>query len=313
MKLPKFATVIFGLVSATIPAGTVQAALIYVSLSDSSIVTYDISLGNATAVQGSRAVFASGSPLNAPEEMVFDAAGNLYTTNRNGNTITKITANGTKSTFASGAGSLLNKPIGLTIDPSGNLYVANENGPSITKITPGGVATTFANVGTYGLASDASGNIYAAPGNTIVKITPQGASSTFATTYLATPRGMAFDTAGNLFVANFGDHTIGRFTPAGSGSTYLTANGSPGPNDVAFDALGNLYIAGNGARNVQKYNSQGVFQFSWSLGGPRSQHLLIQGTDGSSAVPEPGQVAACGVVLAGIGLYWLARRKRVSL
>lgn len=292
------------LIACAMPA---RSELLYVSLSDSTIVTYNISLADSTTVANSRTTFASGSPLNAPEEMVFDAGGNLYTTNRNGNTVSKVTPAGAISTFASGTASLLNKPIGLAIDPSGNLYVANENGASITKLTPAGAASTFAtSVGTYGLASDAAGNIYAAPGgSSIVKFTPQGVSSTFATTNLSTPRGMTFDASGSLFVANFGNHTIARFTSAGTGSTYLTATGSPGPNDVAFDSLGNLYVAGNGNRSVQKYNAAGEFLFSWSLGGPRSQHLLMEPV----AVPEPSTYA---MALAGMacGGYSVRRRRQ---
>jgi len=298
---------VLGLAALVAWAMPARAELLYVSLSDSTIVTYNVSLSGSTAVRDSWTRFASGSPLNSPEEMVFDATGNLYTTNRNGNTVSKITPSGTISTFASGTASLLNKPIGLAIDPSGNLYVANENGATITKLTPAGAASTFAtSVGTYGLASDAAGNIYAAPGgSSIVKFTPQGVSSTFATTNLSTPRGMTFNTSGNLFVANFGNQTIATFTPAGTGSTFLTATGSPGPNDVAFDSLGNLYVAGNGNRTVQKYNAAGEFQFSWSHpGGPRSQHLLIEPV----AVPEPSTYA---MALAGLtcGGYSLIRRR----
>jgi sugar lactone lactonase YvrE len=274
-------------------SGTARAELLYVSMSDSTIVTYNVSLGDATAVQGTRTTFASGSPLNAPEEMVFDAAGNLYTTNRNGNTVTKITPAGVMSTFASGTASLLNKPIGLAIDPSGNLYVANENGPSITKLTPAGAASTFASVGSYGLASDAAGNVYAAPGNTIVKYTPQGVSSTFANTNLNGPRGMTFDASGNLFVANFGNHIIAQFTTAGTGSAFVNTGGV-GPNDVAFDSLGNLYVAANGTRAIHKYNATGVFQFSWSTGGPRTQHLAFV------PVPEPSTYGLAAVGAAGL-------------
>jgi len=300
---------VLGLAALVAWAMPARAELLYVSLSDSTIVTYNVSLSGSTEVRNSRTTFASGSPLNAPEEMVFDATGNLYTTNRNGNTVSKITPSGTISTFASGTASLLNKPIGLAIDPSGNLYVANENDATITKLTPAGAASTFAtSVGTYGLASDAAGNIYAAAGgSSIVRFTPQGVSSTFATTNLSTPRGMTFNTSGNLFVANFGNQTIATFTPAGTGSTFLTATGSPGPNDVAFDSLGNLYIAGNGNRTVQKYNAAGEFQFSWTLGGPRAQHLLIEPV----AVPEPSTWAMglAGIACAG----WGMRRRRRSL
>jgi hypothetical protein len=280
-----------------------QAELIYVSLSDSTIVTYDVSLSSAAAVRNSRTVFASGSPLNAPEEMVFDSQGNLYTTNRNGNTVTKITAAGVKTTFASGAASLLNKPIGLAIDQFDNLYVSNENGATITKLTQGGVASTFAsNIGSYGLAADALGNIYAASGNTIMRYDQSGVGSTFATFSSAAAggmRGMGFDGAGNLFAACFATHDIFKFTTSGVASTVFNTAGV-GPNDVTFDSLGNYYVAANGTRRVQKYNAAGVFQFEWDMGGPRSQHLLMQ----PGVIPAPGAIALLG--LAGLA----GRRRR---
>lgn len=290
------ATLLFG-------SGAADAGLLYVSLSDSTIVTYNIGLSNATDIRNSRTVFATGSPLNAPEEMVFDSLGNMFTTNRNGNTVTKITPAGVKSTFASGAGSLLNKPIGLAIDGSNNLYVANENGGTITKLTPAGVASTFSTgPGSYGLAADAAGNIYSAVNFTLTKHTPSGSSST-ASTFASVPaggwRGMSFDASGDLYMANFGDHTIYKVTSSGAVSAVFNTNGV-GPNDVARDAAGNFYVAANGTRRVQKYNAAGVFQFEWDMGGPRSQHLLMQ----PGAIPAPGALALLGV--AGIA----ARRRR---
>jgi len=288
-------------VALEVGTGEAKAGLLFVSLSDSTIVSYDVSLGSAAAVKASRTVFASGSPLSAPEEMVFDSAGNMYTTNRNGNTVTKITPSGTKSTFASGAGSLLNKPIGLAIDPFDNLYVANENTGSITKITQAGVATTFAsNIGSYGLTADVAGNIYAAAGFAIKRIDQSGSVTTFANTNVGdSPRGLRFDAAGNLFLANFQQGTISKFTANGTGSQFVNLGGY-GPNDVAFDALGNMYVAANGSREVWKYDAAGVFQFKWDMSGPRSQHLLMQG----DLVPAPGAIALLGA--AGL----MGRRRR---
>lgn len=150
---------------------------------------------------------------------------------------------------------------------------------------------------------DAAGNIYAASWNAIVKFTPQGVSSTFATTNLSTPRGMTFNSSGNLVVANFGDHTIAQFTTAGTGSVFANTGGV-GPNDVAFDSLGNLYVAANGTRAIQKYNAAGVFQFSWSTGGPRTQHLAFV------PVPEPSAYALMAAV-AGAGLLARCGRRRL--
>jgi len=211
-------------------------------------------------------------------------AGNLYAANRegaNGNNVIKIAPNGVRSVYASG----LSKPIGLAIDASGNLYAVNESGSTIAKITTGGTVSTFATglSGPYGLAADASGNIYA--GNrgdsTITRYSPGGSlitPSPYVNTNLSDPRGMDFSANGDLYVANSGNHTIARIDSSGNSTTYLTLAGT-GPNDVAFDMVGNLYVANNGNRTIHKYGPDGVFQFSWGLGGPRPQFLAF--------VPEP--------------------------
>ena len=95
--------------------------------------------------------------------------------------------------------------------------------------------------------------------NTITRIdTVTGAESVFASTYLSNPHGMAFDAAGNLFVANSGDHwrdeqsvqrddrpIHGRAASAASSrpqnAVHRPAYPTSGrPLDVAFDAAGNL-------------------------------------------------------------------------
>src|SRR6266550_9215636 len=64
----------------------------------------------------------------------------------------------------------------------------------------------------------------------IYKFTPNGASSTFAGG-LDGPEGLAFDSAGNLFVGNGG--SIYKITPPGLRTTF--ASGLSGPRGLAFD------------------------------------------------------------------------------
>ena len=55
----------------------------------------------------------------------------------------------------------------------------------------------------------------------ITEITPDGAQSTFASG-LHVPYGLAFDSAGNLFVADVGSGNIYEFTPGGVRSTFAS-------------------------------------------------------------------------------------------
>lgn len=56
-----------------------------------------------------------------------------------------------------------------------------------------------------------------------------------------TPRGMAFDSSGNLFVANPEAGNIAKFTPDGHWSSF--ASGLVHPFGLAFDNAGDLFAA----------------------------------------------------------------------
>jgi sugar lactone lactonase YvrE len=70
------------------------------------------------------------------------------------------------------------------------------------------------------------------------------------------PSGLAFDSSGNLFVANSGNNTISEITPGGMVSTF--ASGLNDPRGLAFDASGNLYVANNGANTISRITSGGI-------------------------------------------------------
>ncbi len=80
--------------------------------------------------------------------------------------------------------------------------------------------------------------------------------STFASGFNA-PDGLAFDAAGNLYVANYaGTNAVSKVTPTGVVSTF--APRFPGPNALAFDATGNLYVADYLGNTVSKVTPAGV-------------------------------------------------------
>ncbi len=93
-----------------------------------------------------------------------------------------------------------------------------------------------------------------------IPVTLTGAPPTFSNSTFASgfnlPEFLAFDAAGNLYVADLGDGTVSKVTPAGV--VTLFASGFNEPIGLAFDAAGNLYVANAGSGTVSEASSTGV-------------------------------------------------------
>lgn len=79
----------------------------------------------------------------------------------------------------------------------------------------------------------------------------------FATTNLACPWGMAFDSTGDLYVANLDWSQIAKFTPAGVGSVFV-GTGLDEPTSLLLDSEGNLVVANFEGNTIFKYTPGGV-------------------------------------------------------
>jgi hypothetical protein len=139
----------------------------------------------------------------------------------------------------------LNLPQGIALDAAGNLFIADTANNCIRKISSG-IITTVAGTGTAGYTGD-------------------GAAATSAT--LTLPQGIAVDTAGNLFIADTGNHCIRKVdastgvitTVAGTGTAGYSGDGGAAtaaqlnsPQSIAVDASGNIYFTDTANNRVRK-------------------------------------------------------------
>jgi len=198
---------------------------------------------------------ADGNGTNAlfslPEGVAVDSSNNVYVADTANCRIRKITPGGVVTTFAgssqgsddgnNGTSAKFNFPGGLTIDSRNNIYVADTNSHTIRIIYAGGAVSTLAGGGGSG---NANGN---------------GTNAKFDT-----PRGIAADSRGNVYVADSGGvgHKIRIIYPGGAvstlaGSTPGFANGNgtnarfDNPRGVAVDSNGNVYVADNSNRRIR--------------------------------------------------------------
>ena len=290
----------------TNPAHAVD--LLYATMDNGSIVTYDISGATATDVQNSKQVFVpAGSGFR--NGLAFDSSGNLYAGNMNTNVISKITPGGSITPFVTG----VNSPYGMKFDSSGNLFVAMYGTNTVDKISPSGSVSQFASLSSpLDIAIDPTDTLYVSSGSTtsVAKITPSGTLSTFVSygnTGINLPTGITLDSTGNVFVSNrpSGSGQVLKFTPSGTGSVFATV-GQTNPIGVIIDKQGYLYVTNPSTRTISKYNSNGGLEFSWSTGTAPADFAVYFAFQ-PAIVPEPSTYAL-GLIASSV-LVVVARRR----
>lgn len=169
----------------------------------------------ALALVGAQLTFAQTSYTffdnnnRVDDAIIIDSEGNVFGSHYSGNSVFKIDAFGNADTFATG----LNTPNGLAFDSQGNLFVADLLGGQVLKYDQDGtLLDTFVVNSPSGLLK-ANGSdtilISAYYSNIIYKLAPDGTLITWHNDGLLDgPIGMAYDSAGQLYVANFDGNQV---------------------------------------------------------------------------------------------------------
>lgn len=234
----------------------------------------------------------SDARFNAPQGIGADNAGNLYVAEPASAVIRKITPAGVVTTLAGspgvigyadaqGAAARFNTPTRLTTDASANVYLTDTGNSTVRRITSGGLAATVAGSGSCG-SLDGRG--------------------TFA--QFCSPRGIALDRHGNLWVADSGNHTVRRIDQSGNVSTVA---GSPGvcgsrdgkgsqarfcdPQDIGVDQWDNVYVVDTGNSTVRMIDEDGTVT---TLAGQAGQCGSNDGSPGVSRLCAPSGIAVEG-------------------
>lgn len=185
-----------------------------------------------------------------PTAIAFDQSGELYVTARADGEVCRITNDFEVIPYASELGIAT----GLAFDKDGVMFVGDRSG-TIYRVMSFGNAESFAviepSVSAYHLAFGKDGKLYVtAPGlssfDAIYRIDKDGYEEMFYCG-LGRPQGLAFDRAGNLYVAAclHGRHGIVKIAPDGETSEIFVA----GMNVVGlcFTRNGELIVATNDA------------------------------------------------------------------
>jgi len=165
--------------------------------------------------------------------------------------VSTFAGNGTAGYMdGSALSAMFNNPQGVAVDSKGNVYVADAFNDLIREISGGNVSTLAGN-------------------QTLGYLNGPALSAEFYA-----PSGGAFDSQGNLYVADFGNNVIRKVTPAGVVSTYA-GTGTAGyrngavdsanlksstdslalfnnPQGVAVDAAGDVFVADRGNNVIRE-------------------------------------------------------------
>ncbi len=222
--------------------------------------------GAVTTFAGSRTESGSNdgtflaARFNSPAGVAFDAASSLLVVDTFNRTVRKISPSGLVTTFVGrvpsaavvdgvGSNAAFYLPEGVAVAPNGLIYVTDTSAHVLRRITPEGVVSTIAG-GRYVLGyADGPGEV----------------------ARFNNPHGIAVDQAGNVFIADYGNHVIRKIGPAGTVSTFAGLAGAPSfadglgaaarlysPYGLAIDAGGMIFVGDSNAKSLRRISPAAV-------------------------------------------------------
>ena len=261
----------------------------------------------------------NGGQLYQPSALAVDSKGNIFIANAYTYVVNMVTASTGYITILAGTGSqgtsgdnaaATAAPItnvgGIAIDKNGNVYISDTGSCRIRRIdNPITTTTPFITTIAGNLSSNTAPFCGAKSGSPF-----------------ATPGALAFDSAGNLYVADPGAYVVYKITNSGTGTiSTFAGSGAYGysgdggaaskatlaaPVSLSFDAAGNLYIGDEGNSSIRKVDSSGNISTVATGIAPKGMAVDPTGTnfyvvDGATSAVRKVLPGGAVVTIAGNG------------
>ena len=291
---------------------------------------------------------AAGTPLVAPAGSARDVAGNLYFAETGNHLVRELTSAGVLRVVA-GTGTqgyagdgglataaLLDSPQGVALDAAGDLFFADTHNGRVRRVdaVSGVIATVaiaklpvalafdtagrlvFADVGAHQVVRVdlSSGVLSVLAGLGVQGYSGDGGLATAAA--IDSPYGLAFDSAGDLLIADTHNHRVRRVdavtgvmtTVAGTGLGGFSGDVGPAvasgldlPRGLAVDAAGGLLVADAGNQRIRRVD--GFSGEITTVAGTGVQGFSGDGGAATAATlnePQAVSVAGSGTPTAGL-------------
>lgn len=324
------------------------AGNVYVADTDNAVVRKVLPDGTVKTLAGAAgsAGYANGTGavarFSGPQYVAVDAAGNVYVTDAGNQVVRKITSYGLAATVTNGLARFVS-PRGIAVDRQGNILVADNDAQTVSRIAPKGGVSVFAGSPSRhgcvdgaaaaarfnrpcGVVSDGSRLLVTDSFSQALRtVSEEGAVATLAgragvaggadgTGTNATffwPAGAARDRAGNIVVADSGNHTLRKVSPDGRVATLAGRAGTSGsadgtgdkasfswPSDVAADRFGNFFVADRGNHVIRRVTADGAVS---TVAGAAGKAGFADGTGSAARFNGPS-----GVAVDGLGNVYVA-------
>ena len=243
--------------------------------------------------------------IPAPQAIAIDPnSGTLWVASFSGGVVEFAADGGYIATFGTSGPGTIASGAGVALDSNGNVYVGDYGSRDVVELTHAGAyVATFPNPDAgvtlgrvTGVAISATNQLYAIDddnsavllfndGGTVASQFPTSQSGESSS--LAGSVGLAFDGAGDLWVADYYYHSFVHYSPTGtllaqygSNSPTATPDGFNEPYGLSVDSSGNVWVTDVANNDVQEFDAKGNFKV-----------LLAAADAGIGALSGPSGVA----------------------